>query len=74
MSPAMVQQWSMYPTQAPVHFIGAGLSEPHTSVTALRIRVCMLVGLFGPTTSTVTVNSSCTQTQTLFMATCRDNE
>ena len=30
--------------------VGASLSEPHTSVTALRTRVCMLVGLFGPTT------------------------
>ena len=35
-----------------LHFvvIGASLSEPHTSVTALRTRVCMLVCLFGPTT------------------------
>ena len=30
--------------------IGVSMSEPHTSVTALRTRVCMLVGLFGPTT------------------------
>ena len=27
--------------------IGASLSEPHTSVTALHARVCMLVRLFG---------------------------
>ena len=27
-------------------FIGASLSEPHTNVTALRTRVCMLVCLF----------------------------
>ena len=31
-------------------FTGASLSEPHTSMTALRKRVCMLVCLFGPTT------------------------
>ena len=30
--------------------IGANLSEPHTSVTALCMHVCMLVCLFGPTT------------------------
>ena len=30
--------------------IGANLSEPHTSVTALCTHVCMLVRLFGPTT------------------------
>ena len=34
--------------------IGASLSEPHTSVTALHTHVCMLVGWFvcwfGPTT------------------------
>ena len=35
--------------------IGVRLSEPHTSMTALRTRMCMLVGLFvglfGPTTT-----------------------
>ena len=30
--------------------VGVSLSEPHTSVTALHTSVCMLVGLFGPTT------------------------
>ena len=30
--------------------IGASLSEPHTSVTALRTHVCMLAYLLGPTT------------------------
>ena len=34
------------------HIIGVSLSEPQTSVTALHtcVRVCMLVGLFEPTT------------------------
>ena len=31
-------------------FIGASLSEPHTSVTLLRTCVCMLACLLGPTT------------------------
>ena len=30
--------------------VGASLSGPHTSVAALRTRVCMLVCWFGPTT------------------------
>ena len=30
--------------------IGVSLSEPHTSVTALRMHVCMLVGLDRPLT------------------------
>ena len=33
-----------------LHIIGASLSEPHTSVTALRTRVCMLVRLDRPLT------------------------
>ena len=33
-----------------LEFIGASLSKPHTSVTALRTRVCMLVCLDRPLT------------------------
>ena len=32
------------------HLIGAHLSEPHTSVTALQKYLCLYVCLFGPTT------------------------
>ena len=32
------------------HFIGASLSEPHTSVTALRTHVCIYACLLGLTT------------------------
>ena len=31
-------------------FVGVSLSEPHTSVTALRTRVCLFVGLDRPLT------------------------
>ena len=32
------------------HLIWASLSEPHTSVTALRMHVCIYISMFGPTT------------------------